>query len=97
MIQPEHHLMLAVLEDALAIIVRGPAVAASLKLFAETRDWAASDDISWPFSFLNVCENLDVDATRLRTRLAPWVGLPSWARPWRPQRPALERAGATRR
>jgi len=31
--------------------------------------WFASDDVSWPYSFVNVCAHLRLDAGAVRTRL----------------------------
>ncbi len=36
--------------------------------------WFASDDRLWPFSFLNICDVLDLDAHWLRARLAQKLG-----------------------
>lgn len=69
-VPPEQRLMLAVLEDALGILVAGPRRTTSGRLFWDTRSWVLDDDLAWPFSFLNVCEALDIDPGRLRRRLA---------------------------
>ena len=68
---PERRLMLAVLSDALAILTRRGefATGCNRRLEWETRDWFMSDDISWPFSFLNVCDVLDMNAVSVRRHL----------------------------
>jgi hypothetical protein len=69
-VPPEQRLMLAVLEDALGILVAGPRRTTSGRLFYDTRSWLLDDDPSWPFSYVNVCEALDIDPGGLRRRLA---------------------------
>lgn len=69
-VPPEQRLMLAVLEDALGILVAGPRRTTSGRLFDDTRSWLLADDPSWPFSYVNVCEALDIDPASLRRRLA---------------------------
>ncbi|MCW5893335.1 MAG: hypothetical protein KIT14_22710 [bacterium] len=69
-VPPEQRLMLAVLEDALTILTAGPRRTTSGRLFWDTRSWILDDDHAWPFSFLNVCDALDIDPIRLRRRLA---------------------------
>lgn len=68
---PEQRLMAAVLEDAMRELARpgGEWFGARARRHAEIRAWFASDDVAWPFSFVNVCEALDLDVTRFRTRL----------------------------
>jgi hypothetical protein len=68
---PEQRLMAAVLEDAMRELARpgGEWFGARARRRAEIRAWFASDDVAWPFSFVNVCEALDLDVTRFRTRL----------------------------
>ena len=76
---PEQRLMAAVLEDAMRELSRpgGEWPGARTRRLAEIRDWFASDDVAWPFSFVNVCEALDLDVGRFRARLgAPWIGRP---------------------
>ena len=70
---PERRLMLAVLEDALAAL-RHAALQPSRqaqRLADEVREWMGCEDRTWPFSFANICDGLDVDAERLRRRHAP--------------------------
>jgi hypothetical protein len=64
--------MLAALEDALLLIV-APVTSDGPKLVAEAAAWVLADDRVHPFSFLNVCDALDLDASRVGTLLAPWL------------------------
>lgn len=69
---PEKRLMLAVLEDAVAILSRGSAVRGAGTRLAvdEVRRWYASEDRRWPFSFVNICEALGFDPSGMRAALA---------------------------
>jgi hypothetical protein len=42
------------------------------RLFREVDEWLSADDCSWPFSFVNICEVLDLDANYIRTGLKLW-------------------------
>jgi hypothetical protein len=68
---PEQRLMAAVLEDAMRELARpgGAWFGARARRRAEIEAWFLSDDVAWPFSFVNVCEALDLDVARFRTRL----------------------------
>jgi hypothetical protein len=69
---PEQRLMAAVLEDAIRELERpseiwiGPAG----RRRAEVQAWVESDDVAWPFSFLNVCDALDLNPAGVRRRIA---------------------------
>ena len=65
----EKRLMLAVLTDAVEILAIGPAANGPRRraLYEETVAWVASDDTQWPFSFVNVCDALDLSASRVRS------------------------------
>jgi len=69
---PEQRLMAAVLEDAMRELARpseiwiGPAG----RRRAEVQAWVESDDVAWPFSFLNVCDALDLNPSGVRRRIA---------------------------
>ena len=69
---PEQRLMAAVLEDAMRELVRPSEVwiGAAERQRAEVQAWVESDDVAWPFSFLNVCEALDLNPAHLRRRIA---------------------------
>jgi hypothetical protein len=63
--------MLAVLEDAIRCLqghwrsrrARAP------KLAREAEAWVRSSDVTWPCSFVNVCEALGIDPSALRAAL----------------------------
>lgn len=42
-------------------------------LVREIRDWVLADDPGWPFSFLNACAAVGIDAVRLRAELGGWL------------------------
>jgi hypothetical protein len=42
------------------------------RLFREVDDWFSAEDWSWPFSFVNICDVLDLDAGYIRTGLKLW-------------------------
>jgi len=70
-LMPEQRLALAVLENAVAMFQRRAMVGG--RDFAETRDWIFSDDATWPFSFVNVCEALCFEPQHIREGLAGWL------------------------
>jgi hypothetical protein len=47
----------------------------SQRLFREANKWIYSDDLTWVFSFENVCAVLGIDGDRLRSELARWARL----------------------
>lgn len=73
---PQRRLMMAVLQTAIDD-VRGTAHRRAAGLICpadpreveRAREWVASTDRSWPFSFENVCEAVGVDAPSLRRAL----------------------------
>ena len=63
--------MAAVLVDAVATLrrcreARDPRARARL---AEVVAWLDDPSAAWPFSFVRICAELDLDATRIRRRL----------------------------
>jgi len=72
---PERRLRAAVLEEALHCLhlravragTSGPRWRSSVR--DEAVRWFASDDRRWPFSFLNLCDALDLDPAVVRARL----------------------------
>src|SRR5262249_4483397 len=60
----EIRLAAAVLDDAVSCLSSPYA-----KRFREACQWLLDDRQDWPFSFLNVCEVLDLDASAVRQRL----------------------------
>jgi hypothetical protein len=72
-LRPEQRLLRAVLEEALAELAAGRMAAASPldnRRRLELLDWFASHDRSWPCSFENVCDAIDLDPERVRGKLA---------------------------
>src|SRR5213079_3205259 len=71
---PEKRLMLAVLEGALLDLQRsaGARTPRARQLRDEVDAWFAADGEDWPFSFVNLCYALGLDASAVRRRLAPW-------------------------
>jgi hypothetical protein len=71
---PEHRLMLAVLEDAVAVYQAGclSQLLAGRPLFRDTEAWFASDDTASPFSFVTICELFAIDPAYFRSGLGRW-------------------------
>lgn len=66
--QPEFLLALAVLQDALKSLKfhEGMKTQRSRRIVAEDRAWIASNDTSWQFSYLCICEAVGIDPIGLR-------------------------------
>jgi hypothetical protein len=66
----ERALMLAVLEDAVHCLAGelGP-TGERPTLAAEARTWFMTCDPRWPFSFVNICDAIGLDADRVRRQL----------------------------
>ena len=65
-------LMLGVLKDALACWYRyykDPSYYGRLR-FRETYEWFWSDDQSWLYAFVRICDHLNLDPRYIRSRLA---------------------------
>ena len=73
-LQPEKRLMLAVLEDAVGTFQKYVCTRdrAGQRLLTEVEDWFGSDDIEWPYSFVNICHSLDLEIEFMRTGLSRW-------------------------
>jgi len=72
---PEKRLLLAVLEEAVGTYQRH-AIATdrrSRAVFAEVEAWFASEDVTWLYAFVPICEVLGLDATYVRSGLGPWA------------------------
>jgi hypothetical protein len=67
----EQCLMAAMLEDAIAIYLRPapPRTSQARHVSREARRWLRSNNRSWVFSFLRICEALDLDPNAIRQRL----------------------------
>lgn len=65
---PERRLALAVVQEALCDLVKfrfAPRRRAQ-RLYWQAYTWVAADDRQWPFSFVNLCDTLGLDAVALR-------------------------------
>ena len=76
---PEKGLMLAILEDAIECFHKGLILVESkslqrqrLRRGKEAEEWLFSDDCQWPFSFINICGMLGLEADYLRRGLQKW-------------------------
>jgi hypothetical protein len=71
-------LMYAVLQDALQCFrghsSRNPRSAR--RLAREAEEWFFSEDVDWPFSFLNMCAALGLDPSYIRAGLRRWRQCP---------------------
>ena len=72
----ERRLMVAILEDAVECFQKYLWATSnrSRQLRADAEAWFLSDDTSWPFSFLNICEALDIHPLLFRQGLLRWKG-----------------------
>ena len=72
--EPERRLVVAVLEDAVDCFqkhIRAHDDKAR-QLFLDAEEWISSEDRSWPFSFENVCDLLQINPEYLRRGLIAW-------------------------
>jgi len=70
----ERRLMTAILEDAVDCFQKylWATESRSRQLRADAEAWLFSDDDRWPFSFVNICEALDIHPSFLRRGLLLW-------------------------
>jgi hypothetical protein len=73
-IQPEKRLQVAVLADAVLTFHRwaGGERARARCLFAEVEAWFASEDTDGPFTFITICDSLNLDPAYIRRGLRDW-------------------------
>lgn len=73
-LRPEKRLMLAVLEEAVGDYQRCLVATGNeaRRLFRDAEDWFASDDTEWPYSFVNICNALELDVGYVRAGLGRW-------------------------
>ncbi len=71
---PERALMYAVLKDAIRSFYKnvGATRRKYKKVLLEAETWLSEDSWDYPFSFLVICETLNIDAVCLRARLFAW-------------------------
>jgi hypothetical protein len=67
-LEPEKELMLAILTDAVECLHKhsGSRQPTGMKLFREAKEWIFDEDQKGAFSFLNVCDALDLDPCYIR-------------------------------
>lgn len=65
---PEVKLIAAVLDDAISCFKKYATAkeCREQRLFRETEEWLFGEDPSWPFSFENLCEFLEINPSYLR-------------------------------
>ena len=70
-LEGERRLMFAVLEDAVDMYRKhcGTRDGRNRQLFLDAQEWIDGDDRTWVFSFLNLCDVLDLDGEYLRRGL----------------------------
>jgi hypothetical protein len=74
LLEGEHRLMVAILEDAVDVY-RKQAVAQDTRkrhMFEDAEAWIEDRDTSWIFSFENICAVLDLDSSYIRRGLHDW-------------------------
>lgn len=67
-LEPEKELMLAILTDAIECLQKhaGSRQATGIKLFDEAKEWIFDENERDAFSFLNICDALELDACYIR-------------------------------
>jgi hypothetical protein len=72
--EPEKRLMVAVLEEAIAVVVNGAARGTDDRAAAvrDAERWFASDDHRSTFAFATICDILGLDVGRVRHTVANW-------------------------
>ena len=72
--QGARRLVVAVLEDAVDCFQKyfGAEDRRNCKLYEDAEAWLFSDDDSWPFAFVNVCDALGIQPPFLRRGLLLW-------------------------
>lgn len=72
--QGERRLMVAILEDAVECFQKylWATDSRSCQLQADAEQWLLSDDTSWLFSFVNICDTLGIHPLFLRRGLTQW-------------------------
>ena len=72
--EPERRLAIAVLQDAVDCYQKHLRARdrKARQLFIDAEEWITSEDRTWPFSFDNVCDLLQINPEYLRRGLAVW-------------------------
>lgn len=77
---PEKKLAAAVLASALVEIRDHHGSPGHTRRIAEALEWVQGEDVTWPFSFLRLCDLLGLEADWVRQVVARWIGTPRAAR-----------------
>jgi hypothetical protein len=99
-ISPERALAISVLEQAVFDLnkYRYATRRRHQRMYMEAYNWVASDDGSWPYSFVNLCDALDLTPEWLRPHLldqtgaADQTGTPEESKPQTPLAVTVEEA-----
>jgi hypothetical protein len=69
--EAEYRLVVAVLEDAIDCFQKhcDARDTKTRQLFEDAAQWVSSEDRTWPFSFLNICDVLNLDPAYVREGL----------------------------
>lgn len=72
--EPERRLAIAVLQDAVDCFQKHLRARdrKARQLFLDAEEWICSEDRSWPFSFENICDLLQINPEYLRRGLVAW-------------------------
>jgi len=72
--EPERRLAVAVLQDAVDCFQKHLRARdrKARQLFLDAEEWICSDDRTWPFSFENICDLLQINPEYLRRGLVAW-------------------------
>ena len=68
-LQPEKKLMFAILLDAVESFKE---YAEHNRSFKDAEEWIFEDDHEWPYSFINICQAVDMNPKYLRKGLLDW-------------------------
>ena len=82
---PEERLAAGVLDQAAQDLRRFETATSGVEreLYVDAYRWITSNDLSWPYSFVNVCESLHVSSEMMRADLlgeVPSSGRSHWVR-----------------
>ena len=71
-LQPAERLMLAILTDAINLVLQKPPPTAVRRVLLRRKAarWIRINDTKWLFSFVNICDTLGIDAAHLRAKVA---------------------------
>jgi hypothetical protein len=72
--EPEYRLIVAVLEDAIDCYQKHLHAqdGKARQIFEETEEWIESDDRRWPYSFVSICDILNLNPEYVRRGLKAW-------------------------